>query len=143
MATLRWRRDRRSRGQALAEFALVLPIFLLVLFGIIDGGRMIFSNNHLSEAAREGSRWGSVQGRSTTAAGRTTIVTETTSRIVGVPGVVVTVACERNEAPIANCRSGDVLIVTVQSDFQLVTPFLSNLIGDQTLTATSKVMVNQ
>ena len=29
---------RRSRGQALAEFALVAPIFFLLLFGIIEGG---------------------------------------------------------------------------------------------------------
>ena len=40
----------------------MLPIFLLVLFGIIDGGRMIFVNNQLSEAARDGARWGSVAG---------------------------------------------------------------------------------
>ena len=34
------RRGRRSRGQSLVEFALVLPIFLLLLFGLIDGGRL-------------------------------------------------------------------------------------------------------
>jgi Flp pilus assembly protein TadG len=137
------RRDGERRGQAMAEFALVLPIFLLILFGIVDGGRMVFANNHLSEAAREGSRWGSVQGRSTTVAGRQAIEDETIARINGVPSPEVTVSCERNEAAIANCRSGDILIVRVESDFQLVTPLLSNLLGQPTLAAQSKVMVNQ
>lgn len=137
------RRGPGSRGQALAEFALVLPIFLLILFGIIDGGRLVFANNHLAEAAREGSRWGSVQGRSTTAAGRDAIADETLARINGVPSPEVVVSCERNEAPVANCASRDVLIVRVTADFQLVTPFLSNLIGQPELAAESKVMVNQ
>lgn len=127
----------------MAEFALVLPIFLLILFGIIDGGRMVFVNNHLAEAAREGSRWGSVQGRSTSVAGRQAIVNETISRINGVPAPTVTVECERNESPIVNCQSGDILIVRVESDFQLVTPFLGSLLGQPTLSAQSKVMVNQ
>lgn len=142
MAAL-FRRDRGRPGQAMAEFALVLPIFLLILFGIVDGGRMIFANNHLAEAAREGSRWGSVQGRSTTVAGRASIVDETLARINGVPSPDVTVSCERNEAAITNCASGDILIVKVESDFELVTPILSNLVGRPTLTAQSKVMVNQ
>ena len=50
------KRTRSSKGQALVEFALVLPVFLMVLFGIIDGGRYVFQNNVLSQAAREGAR---------------------------------------------------------------------------------------
>ena len=34
-----------SRGQALVEFALVLPIFAIMLFGIIDFGRYVFTAN--------------------------------------------------------------------------------------------------
>jgi Flp pilus assembly protein TadG len=44
------------RGQSLVEFALVLPVFLLVFCGAIDGARLIYANNQLSEAAREGAR---------------------------------------------------------------------------------------
>jgi len=54
--------QRRSRrGQALVEFALVLPIFLVMLFGVIDGGRFVYMNSVLSQAAREGARVGSVE----------------------------------------------------------------------------------
>jgi Flp pilus assembly protein TadG len=51
----------RAGGQTLVEFALILPIFLLVLFGLIDGGRFVFTDSILSQAAREGARLGAVE----------------------------------------------------------------------------------
>ena len=50
-----------SRGQALVEFAFVLPIFLLCLMGVVDMGRLIYMNSVLSQAAREGARLASVE----------------------------------------------------------------------------------
>ena len=50
----------RSRAQALVEFALVLPIFLLILMTMIDFGRVIYAQHTINQAAREGSRAGSV-----------------------------------------------------------------------------------
>jgi len=49
-----------KKGQALIEFALVLPILLLVLLGIMEFGRMIMTVNVLNQAAREGARIGAV-----------------------------------------------------------------------------------
>jgi hypothetical protein len=46
----------RSRGQSLVEFAIALPIFLLVVFGVFDAGRLVYANSVLSQAAREGAR---------------------------------------------------------------------------------------
>ncbi|HEX5741750.1 MAG TPA: TadE family protein [Pilimelia sp.] len=43
-------------GAAAVEMALVLPLLALVLFGIIDFGRMFHSQITLTEAAREGAR---------------------------------------------------------------------------------------
>jgi Flp pilus assembly protein TadG len=43
-------------GQTLVEFALVLPIFLMVVFGLLDVGRLVYTNSALSQAAREGAR---------------------------------------------------------------------------------------
>jgi Flp pilus assembly protein TadG len=54
-------RRRSRRGQALVEFALVLPIFLVMLFAVVDGGRFVYMNSVLSSAAREGARVGSVE----------------------------------------------------------------------------------
>ena len=47
---------RRRRGQALVEFALIIPLFLLLLVGIFDLGRAVFAYNTLTNAAREGAR---------------------------------------------------------------------------------------
>jgi Flp pilus assembly protein TadG len=45
-----------DRGSAAVELALVLPLLLLMLFGIIDFGRMLNTQITLTEAAREGAR---------------------------------------------------------------------------------------
>jgi Flp pilus assembly protein TadG len=50
------RRQGRSRGQALVEFALVLPVFVLVLMGIFDLGRAVYAYNTISNAARSAIR---------------------------------------------------------------------------------------
>ncbi|MCI0584554.1 MAG: pilus assembly protein [Chloroflexi bacterium] len=61
MATLRPTRDG-ARGQALLEFALVIPLFLVMLIGIIDLGRVIWANNAVANAAREAARYATVHG---------------------------------------------------------------------------------
>jgi Flp pilus assembly protein TadG len=38
------------------EFALILPIFLVILVGLFDGGRLVFASNTVNNAAREGGR---------------------------------------------------------------------------------------
>ena len=50
----------RRRGQAVVEFALVLPVFLLMLFGAIEFGRAYYTVHLLTNAAREGARMGAL-----------------------------------------------------------------------------------
>jgi hypothetical protein len=52
----------RPRGQALVEFVLVFPLFLLVLMSIIVFGLYMFYNQQLANAAREAARWAAVHG---------------------------------------------------------------------------------
>jgi len=54
------RRRSGSRGQALVEFALVIPIFLTLLFAIISIGLWVFYQQQLSSAAREASRYAAI-----------------------------------------------------------------------------------
>ncbi len=50
-------RTRKSEiGQSLVEFALILPVFIVVLFGIMEFGRLWETTNVLTSAAREGAR---------------------------------------------------------------------------------------
>ena len=53
---------RGERGSAAVEFAMVLPLLLLLIFGIIDFGRMLNDKITLNEAAREGARSSALQG---------------------------------------------------------------------------------
>jgi Flp pilus assembly protein TadG len=51
------RASRRSRrGQAIVEFALVVPIFILIVVGLFDVGRAVYAYNTAANAAREGAR---------------------------------------------------------------------------------------
>jgi Flp pilus assembly protein TadG len=52
----RFRRSGGDQGSAAVEFALVLPVLMLILFGIIDFGRMLHARIVLSQAAHEGAR---------------------------------------------------------------------------------------
>jgi Flp pilus assembly protein TadG len=63
--TRRSRVRRPSRAQALVEFALVVPWFFLMLFGIIEAGRFIFYYETLNSATREGARYAIVNGSNT------------------------------------------------------------------------------
>jgi TadE-like protein len=56
------RRERRSTGQALVEFALVAPLLFLVMFSIIEFGRFVYYNEVLNDAVREGARYAIVHG---------------------------------------------------------------------------------
>lgn len=53
---------KTEKGQTLVETALMLPVLLLLLFGIVDFGRIIFTYLTLDHAGREAVRYASVQG---------------------------------------------------------------------------------
>ena len=58
-----FRRDT-PRGQTMVEFALVLPILMLLLVGFFDLGRVVLANDALGHAAREAARYAIVHGAS-------------------------------------------------------------------------------
>jgi Flp pilus assembly protein TadG len=49
---------RKEQGQDLVEYALILPIFLLVVMGIFDMGRAVYYYSALQNSVREGARYG-------------------------------------------------------------------------------------
>lgn len=55
---------RRQKGQAVVEFALVLPFFLMLCFGIIFAGLLYSDYLTLSNLARESARAASIEGPS-------------------------------------------------------------------------------
>lgn len=51
-----------QRSQALVEFSLVAPVFLLVLFAAVDISRLLYTYSAISSAARDGARTASLNG---------------------------------------------------------------------------------
>ncbi len=145
-----------GRGQALVEFALVLPIFAIMLFGIIDLGRYVFIVNSLNNGAREAARFASVVNRPPECAGLSRSACATAiakSHVWGVPGSSVTVKVECRHWPVgatsptkpsvATCTTDDFLWVQTKTVFTLVTPLIGQLLGNQTITGETQVVVNQ
>jgi hypothetical protein len=63
MPRRRWdpsHQHRSSAGQDLVEYALILPLLLLLLLGIAEFALIIFSHDTIANAAREGARYGSI-----------------------------------------------------------------------------------
>lgn len=57
-------RNRRENAQTMVEFALVFPFILMIVYGIIEFGRMLFIYSSTTSAAREGTRYGAAAGDS-------------------------------------------------------------------------------
>jgi len=55
-------RHDKPRGQAMVEFALVFPIFILLMVAMFDFGRVIWVNDTLATASREAARFAIVHG---------------------------------------------------------------------------------
>src|SRR5512146_1954993 len=53
---------RPARAQAMVEFALALPIFLLVVYGLLEVGRLVFMYSAVTTASREAARYASAWG---------------------------------------------------------------------------------
>jgi Flp pilus assembly protein TadG len=149
------RRDR-SRGQALVEFSLVLIPFLLILMGIIDLGRGIYTYNGVAEASRELARVTAVHtcdtSKSTCTLGtspETAAVRATQNGLVpglGGASAVVTYTCTTiTDTAVSNvkCASNDethFVKVTVSVPFQVITPVLS-MVAPSTLSSTTHIEI--
>ena len=57
---------KKNKAQAMVEFALVLPILLLLLYGILEAGRLLFIYSTIVTASRQAVRYGSATGEGTT-----------------------------------------------------------------------------
>ena len=139
---MKHRNRRPGRGQALAEFALVLPLFVLFLMIVFDFGRGIYVYNGLSEAAREIARTSIVNDQNVLGASVATQRTVTTQTAL-VPGLrVVSYSCLEYDGSSSSdnpCASGDLVQVTVASTYTPIT--LLGIGGSFDLTASSSLQV--
>ncbi len=113
---------RKHRGQALVEFALILPILLLLAFGCIDLGRVFYYQEAVTNVAREGARYGALHPTATDIASHA-------QQETNISGVNVQVS---PAAPVP-VGTGQIT-VTATYDFQLVTPIVQSLLQRSSLT---------
>lgn len=89
------RRARRDEGQALVEFALVLPVLLMLILGLFDVAQAVWQENTLAYAAREGTRYAIVHGSASEVpvdhADHAAVVAVVRDAAVGVSNVTVVV----------------------------------------------------
>ncbi len=120
---------RSQKAQTLVEFALVFPVLLVITYGIIEFGRMLFIYTEVTSAAREGSRYGAA---ASTYKDCTGIRNAAMSQLLLIPKSSVAVDIQYTHYPTpptcvvnysgANLVLGDRVVVTVTAQFSTIIP---------------------
>jgi hypothetical protein len=100
----------------------------------------VYVSNSLAEAARDGARYGSVQARAWSEARRDNVEAWTLGRLTAVPGAVATVECTTAN-PGLGCTVEDIVTVTVQTELDMITPLIAQLVGPLSLEGRSEAIV--
>ncbi len=100
---------RQKEGQALVEFALVIPILIVIILAITEFGRLWMTMNVLTGAAREGVRVAAVNELGTTFANN---AAQNVMTAAGMTGTTVTVS---------GPNAANEMTVTVQMDYTVLT----------------------
>jgi Flp pilus assembly protein TadG len=106
-------KTRSERGQSAVEFALVIPVMLLFLFGIFQVGIVYFDNESLQTSARDGARAGAIHTGSTATQIKAYVDAAIRANAVGLDKsttkLVVTSFCSPDPT---TCNQGDTIDVT-------------------------------
>ncbi|RZU66668.1 TadE-like protein [Microterricola gilva] len=115
MKRLRIRRD--ERGAAAIEFALILPILLVLVLGIVEFGRAYNVQISLSNAAREGARSMAIHNS----------VTDARAAAIGAaPSIQPAIAASQITISPSSCASGGTVNVTIRYPLELLTGFFED-----------------
>jgi Flp pilus assembly protein TadG len=132
-----------SRGQAMVEFALVVPLFILLLVGLFDVGRAVYAYNTVNNAAREAGRLAivdqfeaHVQAEGAGAASGLGIAADDV--VVEFQEVNGTTCTALGSASVVRC----VAVVTVPYDYQAATPLIGNIVGTIAISGQSRFPIS-
>ena len=115
----------REHGQAMTEFALILPVLLLMAVGIFEFGRAFYTYSAIANAAREGARYGILNSSDSTGIKNKAIEGATT---LGLNASNITVQC------ISACAYDNQIRVTVTYSFVAVAPLIPSFTMNRTAT---------
>lgn len=129
--------SRKQQGASLVEFAVLAPVFVVLLFGLVEFGLSIYSKEVIGNASREGARFGVVYTtpRKTTTEIRTKVQDYLTkSGFTGTATINVTGAGGASGTSLT-------VAVTYPYTFQVLPSFVSGLTGTMNLTANSVMLM--
>lgn len=124
---------RHRRGQGLVEFALVLPLLILIMVGLFDLGRAVHSYNAIANAARSGNRVAIVD--QDVAVIKAAAIDEATAVPLTEADVTVVFECQD--------QIGCLATVTVVYDYVPATPLIEALVGDISLSGSSEMPIER
>ncbi len=116
-------KTRKHKGQALVEIALVLPILLMLVLGIIEFGRILNAYIMVSNASREAARYYSIRSTDTNINNKVKDLV-----IEKVPNIGI----NRDNITINVGNPGtaeEKVTVTVPCDLELITPIIKDIIS--------------
>ena len=136
-------RQSRRRGAAMVEMAIVLPIFFMVVLGIVEFGRAMMVSQMVTNSAREATRLAIIDGQTNTTV--TTWVKDFLNQSIGVAAGDVTVAitvvpATGNPDPanqIGNAKARDLVTVNVSVPFNKVSYVPGSYLNGKNLSARS------
>ncbi len=134
------RQNPPRRGAVIVEMALVLPIFLALVLGIIEFGRGLMVGQLVTNAAREGARKAILDGSTNSDITSTIQSFLATSANVSAGDVTVTITvtpAAGNPDPgnsVAACKSKDLITITAQIPFNKVALVAGKYLNGKLLT---------
>jgi Flp pilus assembly protein TadG len=136
----RFRREAGNgeAGTAVVEFAVVLPLLLLIVFGIVDFGRAVNYTNDATHLASEGARWATVDSNPGAPSSLQQYLAGQADSTEMMDNAKVCISFPNGSAP----QAGDPVQVTVSVDFNW-TPYISKSVfgGATGITLTGKAVM--
>jgi Flp pilus assembly protein TadG len=124
---------RSERGSQLVEAAIIVPILVLLLLGIVDLGRVFYGQIVITNAVREGARYGSRYSQpSDYPAIKSTVTNEISNS--GACTTVLACPCSVPDPVKTNDSAGKEMRVSATCGVSLITPLVGSLTGTNSLT---------
>lgn len=123
------RSRKRGSGQALVELILVLPLFIVLLLGLVDFGRVIWAHNAIRLNAEGAARFASVSAESPTRSDANIILqAKRISPAVPFPNSAINNNMAQPFYP-GGKVAGQPVVVQITLQVPIVTPIVSQIVG--------------
>lgn len=126
-----------NSGQALVEFAIILPLLFVLVFGIIEFGRYLYLKNSTTQAAREGARKAAVTSGWITSNNSTNIAAV---KQYVITGSVISITTNNITITPTPPVPGEAISVIIKTSFSSVVPNLIPIFKNLTSIRASATM---